>query len=199
MRTRIRRVIASSRSATSSRRHLTARTLTPRMRGTSSCTNTSPRASLGFVIARHSFRFKLRRITASPAPTTPARGITISPGSSSWSSWRRRATTRRTTRQTHRQTYQLSHRRIPLRPEESLRRAAPRTDAWNIQQLRRFYPCNSKLFVHSLYLYFKFPEIIKSMRYLFIFWESSESSGARTHTNTEVGSCRGVETLSRVA
>ena len=36
----------------------------------------------------------------------------------------------------------------------------------------------SKLFVHSLYLYFEFPKAIKSMLYLFIFWELSEPSGA---------------------
>jgi len=35
------------------------------------------------------------------------------------------------------------------------------TNAWNIQQLRRFYPLNSELFVHTLYSYLKFPEIIK--------------------------------------
>ena len=45
---------------------------------------------------------------------------------------------------------------------------------------------NFKLFVHRLYSYLKFHEAIKSTLYLFIFWELSEPSGARMHTNTEV-------------
>ena len=35
------------------------------------------------------------------------------------------------------------------------------TNAWNIQQLRRFYPQSFELFVHHLYSHFRFPEIIK--------------------------------------
>ena len=38
------------------------------------------------------------------------------------------------------------------------------------------------------YLYYMFPEAIKSMLYLFIFWEPCKPSRARTRTNTKVGS-----------
>ena len=51
-----------------------------------------------------------------------------------------------------------------------------------------FYPYNSKLFVHCLYSLLKFPEAIKSMLYLFIFWKLSETLRAQTCTNTEVRS-----------
>ena len=42
------------------------------------------------------------------------------------------------------------------------------TNAWNIQQLRRFYP-SSELFVHRLYSHFRFPETIKEYALLIYF------------------------------
>jgi len=60
------------------------------------------------------------------------------------------------------------------------------TNAWNIQQLRRFYPQSSELFVHRLYSHFRFPEIIKKYALLVYFWEPSGPSRARMRTNTEV-------------
>ena len=69
---------------------------TPRTRGTSSYVAALLRSGTtrGFTIVRLSCRFRLRRTTASPTPTTPVRGITIPLGSASWLSWGSTTTTR---------------------------------------------------------------------------------------------------------
>ena len=43
------------------------------------------------------------------------------------------------------------------------------TNAWNIQQLRRFYSLSSELFVHRLYSHLRFLETIKEYALLVYF------------------------------
>ena len=65
----------------------------------------------GSITSMLSGRSSSRQTTASPAPKTPARGITIPLGSASWSSWQMEWSTKRramakTTRSPHQQTKQ---------------------------------------------------------------------------------------------